>query len=106
MILTKLRGFRNFGPAVSAKLPPVSYLLACAPLRPSYRTQIDLLKPSGRAERRVDALGHYHGRTSQTSHPTGPYVGRIQLEFLTGSFFSHLQQYSGPDSEIITTVQA
>ena len=33
--------------------------------------QMDLQKPLLGAERRVDALGHYHERTSRTSGPTG-----------------------------------
>ena len=56
---------------------------------------MDLLKPLLGAERTIDALGHYHGRTSQT-------VRRNQLHIPSAHFFSHLQQYSGSVSEIIT----
>ena len=68
---------------------------------------MDLLKPLLGAERTVDALGHYHGCISQTSHPTGSYVGRIQLLFLTAYFFSHFRQYPSiiiSFSEIITYI--
>ena len=87
----------------AAKIP--NLLLLEIPRPSCCRTQIDLLKPLLGAERRVDALGHYHERTSQTSHPAGPCVGRIQLEFLTGTFFSHSLQYPSIIiliSEIIT----
>ncbi len=54
---------------------------------------MDLLEPLLRPERRVDALGHYHERTSLSTNPTEAYVGRNQLGILTGFYFSHSLQY-------------
>ena len=56
-------------------------------------TKCGLSPSSERPERRVDALGHYHERTSLSSNPTEAYVGRNQLGILTGFYFSHSLQY-------------
>ena len=53
----------------------ISIVIACisSVIQPP-RSQIDLLKPSERAERAIDTLGHYHIASGQTGGSVGDDV--------------------------------
>ena len=53
----------------------------------SCRTQMDLLKPPGRAERTTDTLAHCHITSEAPSTLTGPGFGGIRLGLLRDYFF-------------------
>ena len=51
------------------------------------RTQIGLLKPSDRAERAIDTLGHYHKPSSALGRPRDPEFDGIAAELSWNYFF-------------------
>ena len=59
----------------------------------SCRTEMGLLKPSGQAERTIDALAHYHKRTSRTREVSSEFGDGIAAELSWNYYFPCIIQY-------------
>ena len=64
------------------------------------RTQMNLLKPSSRAERAIDTLHHYQTSSDQTPGPIPTTVTRRVADYLPDYFFPTLDEFRSHGSQL------
>ena len=72
---------------------------------PAPGTQMDLLKPSDRDERTIDALGHYHKLTSRSRQVSGVFGGGTTAALPRHYFFAMNPQSGAQATQVQSVAQ-